>query len=460
MSRNGFVAGIDIGTTTISLVLLGEGGELLGSRTLEHGFLPGAGPDERLQDPEEIFALAEKGLRELCEPHGGLCALGAIGMTGQMHGMLYHDREGRALSPLFTWQDGRGDRLLPEGYSSTQFLKETIGGVSTGYALSTHLYLQRTGAVPEGAAGMATISDYVAMRLCRIRSVPVSADMGASWGCFDGKRKDFRHQELRAAGVNIRLLPGVSLGHGPVGTTPEGVPVMLSMGDNQASVIGSVQDLSSSVLLNIGTGSQISMACPGYVPAEGSIELRPLTEHYNLLAGSGLCGGRAYAMLESFYRSVPGNEGRDQGSLYAQMESQAERFLAEQGREAAWQIRPTFSGTRDDPAQLGLVKGLSVSNFTPGALTAGMLLGILGELKSYYDQMCRLSRREASLLVGSGNGIRKNPLMRSLAEEMFGLKLSIPAWEEEAACGAALSAMAETGLCSSLAEAQGKIRYL
>ena len=35
-----------------------------------------------------------------------------IGLTGQMHGILYVDKAGRCVSPLYTWQDGRGS--LPE----------------------------------------------------------------------------------------------------------------------------------------------------------------------------------------------------------------------------------------------------------------------------------------------------------------------------------------------------------
>ena len=51
----------------------------------------------------------------------------------------------------------------------------------------------------------------------------------------------------------------------------------------------------------------------------------------------------------------------------------------------------------------------------------------------------RLTGRHAKILVGSGNGMRKNALMQRLAGEMFGMKVEIPAFTEEAACGAALN---------------------
>ena len=93
-------------------------------------------------------------------------------------------------------------------------------------------------------------------------------------------------------------------------------------------------------------------------------------------------------------------------------------------------------------------------------MTAGMILGILEELDGYYAKMQKMSEKKASVLVGSGNGIRRNPLMRRLAEELFGMPMRIPAFQEEAAAGAALSALYAAGYASSLQEAQKKITYM
>ena len=62
--------------------------------------------------------------------------------------------------------------------------------------------------------------------------------------------------------------------------------------------------------------------------------------------------------------------------------------------------------------------------------------------------------------MGSGNGIRQNPLMQRLAEEMFGMEMKIPAYKEEAACGAALCALALLHPGEGPGQVQGRIRYL
>ena len=84
--------------------------------------------------------------------------------------------------------------------------------------------------------------------------------------------------------------------------------------------------------------------------------------------------------------------------------------------------------------------GIGVENFHPGALTVGVICGILNELHEQYEQMCQLTGKKATRLTGSGNGIRRNSLMRRLAEEMFKMPMEIPEYEEEAAYGAALTA--------------------
>ena len=279
--------------------------------------------------------------------------------------------------------------------------------------------------------------------------------MAASWGCFDLEKGDFYRKELQELGVDITYLPEILKEHEIMGYTMEQIPVMVSLGDNQASVLGSVNDLCSTVLLNIGTGSQISVATENYVACEGSVELRPCVEGTKLLVGCGLCGGRAYAMLEQFYRDVCGTEN----GFYDQMEEQARAFLAAFGKEKSWKIKTTFSGTRSNPKERGSIANIGIENFHPGAMTVGMICGILEELQEMYTVMCEKTGNRAVKLVGSGNGIRRNQLMRELAEEMYGMKMQIPVCKEEAAYGAALYSMAAAGLVESLEQAQSRIKY-
>ena len=447
------VLGIDIGTTTVSVVMLdGESGAILGSRTVAHrGFLEGHIPQSKIQDPNRLYQVAKTAVEALSDTFG---KPDCIGLTGQMHGMLYVDTQGEAVSPLYIWQDGCGNLPMENGETYAVYLRNTGGAASAGFGLTTHYYLQKNGMISQNAAKMVTICDYVGMKLCKSRKAFIAKDMAASWGCFDLQKGKFLTQEMEALGLDTAYLPELMEAHGMMGRTPEGIPVIVSLGDNQASVLGAVSDLCDTVLINIGTGSQVSMGTESYHEVSGSIELRPCVEGTSLLVGSGLCGGRAYAMLEQFYREASGSEA----AMYDRMAAQAVEFREKYGTDAAWKVRTTFSGTRSDPAEKGSITGIGVENFHPGAMTLGVIGGILDELYEMYVQMCRVTGKNATKLVGSGNGLRKNKLMQKLAEEIFGMKLAIPQYEEEAAYGAALYALAVVG-DESLGQIQQKIKY-
>ena len=74
------------------------------------------------------------------------------------------------------------------------------------------------------------------------------------------------------------------------------------------------------------------------------------------------------------------------------------------------------------------------------------------ELRGLYGEMPLLS--PAVGLVGSGNAVRKNPVLRRYLEEQFGLPLKLPAHREEAAFGAAVFAAAATGVYRDIPTAQ------
>ena len=453
------VMGIDIGTTTISvLVIDGNSGEFLDRVTISYqSFLKGDPDCSKIQSPKKLWSLTEQTVNEMIQRHGKPAC---IGMTGQMHGFLYVDDCGEAVSPLYTWQDGLENERMEDGRTCAEILREKAGTASAGYGLTTHYYLRKKGRIPHNARKMTTISDYIGMKLCGSTGPCIAKDMAASWGCFDLESCDFLRAELEELGVELSYLPEVLPEHSVVGTTsgnfPKGIPVIASLGDNQASVIGSVKNLSDTVLINIGTGSQVSFCTDQYIKAQGAIELRPCTGEQYLMAGSGLCGGRAYAMLEQFYREASGIKD---DSLYQKMEDQARDFIKTYGKEAAWKIRTTFSGTRSNPKERGSISSIGVENFCPGAMTLGMIQGILEELFEMYQEMCRMTGIKAAYLVGSGNGLRRNSLMREMAEDLFGMPMQIPACSEEAAYGAALQAMVSAGLEDSLENAQKKIQY-
>src|SRR5262249_15351456 len=99
-----------------------------------------------------------------------------------------------------------------------------------------------------------------------------------------------------------------------------GLPVCLGIGDNQESYLGSVADRDRSVLVNVGTGGQVSVYRPRFT-FHPQLETRPFPRDGYLLVSAGLCGGRSYALVEQFFRAVGSELFGVQGapSVYAAM---------------------------------------------------------------------------------------------------------------------------------------------
>ena len=131
--------GLDIGTTTICGILIdAECGKVLKHFTEHNDFIASTHSWERIQDPEVIFEKAEWILSRLFEED-----VVSICVTGQMHGIVYLDQNGEVQSPLYTWQDGRGE--LP--YENTTYAKHLNS--FTGYGYVTHFYNKVNYLVPK-----------------------------------------------------------------------------------------------------------------------------------------------------------------------------------------------------------------------------------------------------------------------------------------------------------------------
>ena len=296
------IVGLDIGTTTIGGVLVdAENMTLLDSKTIpNNASLKTPHPWENYQDPEAIWRTCQ----EMLSHFVGLCPkIDAIGITGQMHGMLYVDKAGKAVSDLATWQDDRGSRVFESGATYCEFLTSATGyPMATGYGLTTHFYNIKNKLVPENAASFCTIADYIAMRLCLSNKPILHASNAASFGVFDFNTGDFDHAALESVGIQPQLLPSVSSWEKIIGHAHGDIPVCIPIGDNQASFLGSV-DQRSNLLVNIGTGSQISLRVNQFFQGS-SLTHRPYVAGSYLLVGSALCGGSAYQYLRDLFSDI------------------------------------------------------------------------------------------------------------------------------------------------------------
>ena len=439
MTNPSLLLGVDIGTTTLSLILLdADNGAVVRYQTLPHNsFLPDA---QGIQDAGRIADKALCAIAALCDAFPGISA---IGITGQMHGVICLNGDGEAVSPLYTWQcQLAGEPLCEEIQAQTGHV------VHPGYGHATLYALARSGHLPPNAQQYCTIMDYIVMRLTGRQTPLMHATNAASLGLWDLAGEHFDDEALRTL---LSLRAPQTTAESITAGAYRGIPVSVAIGDNQASFFGSVQDEGRSLLLNYGTGSQLSLVCSRADTPGG--EIRPYLHRQYLLCRSALCGGRAYAMLEQFFAAFARQAGYGEDAHYETLNA-----LAEQAYQSPYrlQVDTRFCGTRENPGLRGRITGIGEENFTPGALALGVLQGMADELLDGFDPAIHPN---ISCAVASGNAVRKNPMLRRILADSLRMPLLLPAQQEEAALGAALFG----GVCAgnlSYAQAKALIRLI
>ena len=232
------VVGIDIGTTSVCGVLIDATTGCVEKSVTKNSsaFIEGCADWEKIQSVNKIMTVATDILESLIAASS---EVGVIGVTGQMHGIVYTDKDGDAVSPLYTWQDGRGN--LP--YKDVTYAKYLNS--FSGYGNVTDFYNTENGIKPESAVSYSTIHDYFVMQLCGLKKPIIHTSDAASFGCYDLENNRFNYACTAEITGDYRIAGEY-----------KGIPVSVAIGDNQASVFSTLAN-EEDILVNIGTGSQI-----------------------------------------------------------------------------------------------------------------------------------------------------------------------------------------------------------
>jgi len=461
--------GIDLGTTTIAgLVLDTDSAQVVARHSVSNDSrLPGNEPSGRSE--WDIGCMIELALEVISTvaAQTQVNSLTGVGVTGQMHGMVLLDADWQSAGPFIGWQDQRCEEQISEGTTYLERMLELADNSfersgctpATGYMGSTLFWLKHNDLLPADTTACFA-PDYLVSRLCGTSPVtdPTNA---ASAGIFDVVAGAWNEELIGALELDPSHLPPVRPSCQVVGSLiesiaahtglPTGLPVANGCGDNQASFAGSVADFGRSVLVNIGTGAQISAFTEHPLLAQG-LDLRPALGSGFLLVGATLCGGHSYQILRDFFYQV----GRDIFGL-ADMPDiyDALNQLATEVPPSAdgLHCEPLFTGSRQQPNRRATWQGMNQANFTPGHITRALLEGLAEQIKILYERMQQAGLGDHDLLVGSGNAIRKNQLLADILPASFALPLQMTTYTEEAAVGAALCAAVATGQFSDIQQA-------
>jgi sugar (pentulose or hexulose) kinase len=447
--------GLDVGTTTIGAVALDlDTGRLVGRASVPNTAQSTPAPGREELDLEAAVDLARAALEAARAEVDG--PVRVLAVTGQMHGVaflqLQPDNDRRAVRPAITWRDRRVEEPHPNGGTYLDELRRRAGPdafaatgcePAAGFLGPSLFWLAERGELPR--CQVSSIPDAVAALLGGTAPVTDPTNAAGS-GIFDVAAGAWDVGLARRLGLPPEVLPPVRETGTVVGSMPADggtARLCVGLGDHQASVLGSVREPARTVHVNIGTGGQVSVLVATFERVAG-IETRPFPGGRFLLAGAGLVGGRSLAWLVDHFAAVGADlfaARADADALYAALLRLA--AAVPPGADGL-RCRPLFAGTRADPSLRGGFSGIGQANFSPGHITRALLEGLAEVLYELYQQIAAVAG-EREQLVGSGNGVRRAPLLASILSQRFGRPLRTTPWPEEAAVGAALAAAVGIG---------------
>lgn len=453
------ILSIDLGTSKLCAAVVDPGtGLALAVRSCANDTdVTGLADDLHEQDPvrtrDLCLDLIEQALRD---PAVAGHEIDAIGISGQMHGVLLVDRDLQPLSNLITWRDRRTAREGGGSIGESLSLLDDGAGQRTGcklavgYGGASIRWLDRNDLLPSDSTAL-TIAGYVAASMTGVLSIDETH--AASWGILDLTQNTWDEQCVAQLGIRKNVLPPIRLSGLPLGELTEDcrqrlgiqgrATVCSPVGDCQASVIGCSGFSPDTIVVNLGTGGQISV--PGKLCLSTLLDAWPMPFGSFLQLGAVLCGGWSYAYLRGFLqdtvREMCGVELSDE-EVYARMNELA--ASAESGA-GGLTVDTRFSGTRQDESIKGSISGIDTTNLTPANLCLALLEGLVGELHSIYVTS---SSPNARRLIASGNAVRRNPVLRDVISRTFGIPSFMSSLPEEATRGAAYAAAVGAGLAS------------
>jgi xylulokinase len=256
--------GLDLGTSSVKALLMAEDGDTIGEGSASYPVRsPRSGWAE--SSPEDWWNTVVEATQTAVGPHGA--EVGAIGLSGQMHGIVLADDRGHPLRPAILWADTRSAEQLATYRGLDEDARERLANPpAVGMAGPSLLWLRDHEPETYASARWALQpKDWLRLRLTGEAAAEPS-DASATL-LYDLLSDDWDYTVIEALGLRAGLLAPLVASAEVAGTlTREAakllglraeLPVAAGAADTAAAMLGGGLLRPGLVQLTVGTGGQI-----------------------------------------------------------------------------------------------------------------------------------------------------------------------------------------------------------
>ena len=439
-----YTIGIDLGTSAVKLLLMGDGGEIVRIASREYPIeFPRPGWSQ--QDPEDWWKAVRAGIPELLE---GVDAgqVRGIGAGGQMHGLVALDENDAVIRPAILWNDGRTQKqveYLNEAIGREKLSRYTANIAFAGFTAPKLLWMREN--EPELFGRIRKImlpKDYINYRLTGVHCTDYSDASGML--LLDVEHKRWSREMLDICGVTEAQLPRLYESWETVGTLlPEAaarlglradVAVCAGAGDNAAAAVGCGAVGGGCCNISLGTSGTVFITSDSFG-----------VDRQNALHSFAHADG-GYHLMGCILSAASCNKWWQEEVLGGGDYQGEEAKIAPQrlGRNDVYYL-PYLMGERsphNDPAARGTFAGLRMDTGRAD-MTQAVLEGVAFAIRDCVE----IARGQgidirASRVCGGG---AKSALWRTILSNVLGIPLELPQTEQGPGYGGAMLAAVACG---------------
>ncbi len=451
-----YFLGIDVSTTGAKALLIDEKGVVKATATTALT-VQTPKPLWSEQDPHEWWKGTAASIRKALADAGAKAEdVAAVGLTGQMHGLVLLDDKRQVLRPAILWNDQRTGAECEEIHrrvGKAELIREVGNVALTGFTAPKILWVRNHEPAVYAKAKLVLLpKDYVRLRLTGEAAMD-KAD-GSGTILFELKARAWSKKALQKLEIPAEWLPPTYEGPETTGrVTAEaaaetglkaGTPVVAGGGDQAAGAVGAGAVRPGVVSLTLGTSGVVFATTDApLVEPEGRLHAFchavPGRWHFMgvTLAASGSI---------QWYRDTLAPK-----ESFAVIDAEAERAPA--GSDGLLFL-PYLSGERTpypDPLARASFVGLTVRH-TRGHMTRALLEGVAFSMKDCFNLLQGAGLGSVSEVRIAGGGA-KSPLWRKIVASVLGLPMVKVNSTEGAGYGAALLAGVGAGAWPSVEKA-------
>jgi xylulokinase len=269
-----YFIGIDSSTTATKALLMNEFGNVVAVASNEYPFETPK-PLWSEQSPKLWWDATAKSIRAVLQKSGAKGNdVKAIGLTGQMHGLVLLDKYGEVLRPAILWNDQRTGAQCDEIHEivgKQNFIQVTGNIALTGFTAPKILWVREN--EPEIYAQVRQIllpKDYIRYKLTNDYAMDRAG--GAGTALFNLKDRSWSSEILEKLNIEPALLPPTFEGTDITGVISteaarltglkEGIPVVGGGGDQAAGAVGVGAVRPGVVGLVLGTSGVVFATTP------------------------------------------------------------------------------------------------------------------------------------------------------------------------------------------------------